>query len=313
MKVIIGTGQLGLAILDVLLAANPAEELMLVNRSGKLTQKIPANVQLVAADAMNKHEMACIFGDADVVYSCTDVPYQLWAGFYPAMASALAYALSKTDARLVYADNMYSYGKVAGKVMLETMPANALTKKGKVRADVIEALLYPGGDVNPSVAIVKAADFIGPRIYKGVFGKDFLSRLYAEKPVYLFGDPDLPHTFTYINDFAQAMVNIGDAADAFGQIWHAPNAPAISTKAWISFFEECSGKKVKVKQLPKLVIRVAGIFNVLMRELYELAYQFEYPYLVSHHKYAGRFGNHFTTYRAVAMETISWYLASGEK
>lgn len=306
MKTILGTGQLGLTVMEILLQHDPDTAIQLVNRSGKLDMPIPGNVQLVAADVTNKNDLEAIARKSDVIFSCTDAPYQSWGEFYPATASALAHALRQTNTRLVFADNLYSYGNVAGAVMQEDMPHNADTKKGRIRTAVIHTLLG-SDDIRDRVAFVKAADFIGPRIHKGVFGTDFLDKLYQNKTVVLFGKAALPHTFTYIRDFAAAMVQVGTASDTFGQIWHVPNAPAINLKAWLHLFELETGKKIKVTVLPKMVIRIAGLFNPLIREFYELAYQFEYPYLVGHDKYVRRFGYQHTSPETIVKETIQWY------
>jgi nucleoside-diphosphate-sugar epimerase len=307
MKTILGSGQLGIAVMEVLLKANPQEEITLVNRKGALDIKIPDNVKVVAADVTNKIDMERIARKSDVIYSCTDVPYQSWAKFYPATASALAHALDKTNAKLVFADNMYSYGNVMGSVMHEDLPHRAQTRKGLIRTSVIDTLLKSGNEFSERVAFVKAADFIGQRIYKGIFGTDFLDRIYEKKTVMLSGKIELPHTFTYINDFAQAIVNVGNAADAFGQLWHAPNATAISLDKWVHLFQIYTSRKVRIRLLPKFVVRIAGLFNSLVREFYELAYQFEYPYLVDHSKYANRFCDHSTSPSVIVKETVQWY------
>jgi nucleoside-diphosphate-sugar epimerase len=307
MKTILGTGQLGLAIMQLLLDKNPDENIILVNRTGKLNIPIPKNVEIIAADATSKTDMKAIAGRSEVIFSCTDMPYDKWADFYPATANALAFALSETNAKLVFADNLYSYGNVSGKEMKEQMPHSAKTKKGKIRAGVINTLLYSGEPFNNRVAFVKAADFIGPRIHKGVFGKDFLDNVYNEKTVRLFGNIELPHTFTYIKDFAAAMINVGTANDTFGQIWHVPNAPALSPDKWMHLFEVIANKKIKKTVTPKFVIRIAGLFNSFIKELYEMAYQFEYPYLVNHDKYLNRFGNHITYPSDIVKETVEWY------
>jgi nucleoside-diphosphate-sugar epimerase len=309
MKTILGTGQLGLAIMQMLLDKNPNENILLVNRTGKLNITIPQNVQVTAADVTSKTDMATIAGKSEVIFSCTDMPYDKWADFYPTIATALAYALSETNAKLVFADNLYSYGNVMGKEMNEQMLHSAKTKKGKIRAGVINTLLYSGETYNNRVAFVKAADFIGPRIHKGIFGTDFLHSVYHGKTVRLFGNIDLPHTFTYINDFAAAMINIGTADDTFGQIWHAPNAPALSLDKWVHLFEVVSNKKIKKSVTPKFIIRIAGLFNSFIKELYEMANQFEYPYLVNHDKYVSRFGNHSTYPSEIVKETVEWYLS----
>lgn len=307
MKTILGTGQLGLAIFQFLLDKNPNEDILLVNKTGKLSMPIPQNVKILGADVTSKADMLAIASRSDLIFNCTDMPYDKWAHFYPATANALAYALSKTDAKLVFADNLYSYGNVMGKEMNEQMPHSAKTKKGKIRAGVINTLLYSGEPYNSRVAFVKAADFIGPRIHKGVFGTDFLDRIHDGKRVLLFGNIDLPHTFTYINDFAAAMINVGTANDTFGQIWHVPNAPALSLDKWVHLFEVVTNKRIKKTISPKFVIRITGFFNSFIKELYEMAYQFEYPYLVNHNKYVSRFGNHCTYPSDIVKETVEWY------
>ncbi len=298
-----------MAVMEVLLQNNPEEQVLLVNRTGKMDIPTPQNVELIAADVTNKSGMESIAQRAEVIFSCTDVPYQLWGEFYPATATALADALSKTKAKLVFADNMYSYGDVLGAEMHENLPHTAKTKKGSIRASVINTLLHSGLEFSNRVAIVKAADFIGPRIHKGVFGTDFMEKLIQNKKIILFGKPNLPHAFTYINDFAKAIVNVGTTPDAFGQIWHVPNAPAISLNTWVHLFETETNKKAKVLVLPKVAVWAAGLFNPLIREFHELSYQFEHPYLVNHDKYAARFGNHSTNPLTIVQETVKWFVS----
>lgn len=313
MKTILGAGQLGLAIMQLLLDKNPDEKILLVNRSGKLATAVPNNVQVEVADVTCKTDMEAIAERSDLIFSCTDMPYQQWADFYPATATALAYALSKTTARLVFADNLYSYGNVMGSEMNEQMAHKAKTKKGMIRAGVIDTLLNSGDEFSSRVAFVKASDFIGPKINKGFFGTDFLDNVYYDKTIILFENIALPHTFTYIKDFAEAMINVGAANDTFGQIWHVPNAPALSLDKWVHLFEVIANKKIKKTVLPKFVIRVAGIFNSFIKELYEMAYQFEYPYLVNHDKYVNRFGNHATYPSDIVKETVEWYVSNKNK
>lgn len=310
MKVILGTGQLGMAILEALLQQNPADRIVLVNRKGRLEMPTPTNVEVIAADVTNPYDLTAIAQRAKVIFSCTDMPYPLWGQFYPAAATALAHAMSESDAKLVFADNLYSYGNVSGAEMHENMPHKAKTKKGIIRASVIDTLLYAGQEFSSRVAFVKSADFIGPTIHKGVFGTEFLRKLTGQKTVMLFGDADLPHTFTYIKDFAKAMVNVGTAEDAFGQIWQVPNAPAISPRTWVQLFETETNKRAKVVVLPKAVVWATGLFNPLVREFLELSYQFEYPYLVNHDKYVARFGNHSTNPLAIVQETMRWFSAN---
>lgn len=106
------------------------------------------------------------------------------------------------------------------------------------------------------------------------------------------------------------MINVSTANDTFGQIWHVPNSPALSPDKWLHLFEVISNKKIKKSVTSKFVIRIAGLFNSFIKELYEMAYQFEYPYLVNHDKYVSRFGNHSTYPSDIVKETIEWHLST---
>lgn len=81
-----------------------------------------------------------------------------------------------------------------GAEMNEQMAHKAKTKKGRIRASVINTLLHSGAEYIGRVAFVKAADFIGPAIHKGIFGTDFLDRVYHGKTLMLFGNIAMPHT-----------------------------------------------------------------------------------------------------------------------
>lgn len=309
---ILGTGQSGLAVLQLLLQRNPKEEILVVNRSGKSPMILPENVQVIAADVTNRVDVEAIARKSTLIFSCTDMPYQDWKTFYPATAEALRYALRKTTTKLVFADNLYSYGNTFGIEMKEEMAHVAQTQKGIIRAKVIEKLLYSGEDFNARVAFVKASDFVGPNIHKGLFGTDFLKSIYDGKTIMLFGNIAEPHSFTYLKDFAMAMVNVGTADDTFGQVWHAPNAPALSIDKWVHLFEVIGNRKIKKRIMPKFVLRLAGIFSPFIKELYEMAYQFERPFVVNHDKYVSRFGNHATFPSEIVKETLDWYNSKNE-
>ncbi|MET0945524.1 MAG: hypothetical protein ABWY22_08945 [Flavobacterium sp.] len=307
MKTILGTGPLGLAVLEVLLKYNPKEKIILVNRTGEIDITIPSNVTLLSGEVTNKIDMEGVARKSKLIFSCIDESCQNAEDFYPAMASSLAYALKKTSAYLIFADNLYSYCNVKGQEMDEDMPHKAKTKKGLISASLINTLLKTENEFNNRVAFIKSANFLGPRNYKGIFGKDFLDKLHTEKRIFFYCKTVFPHTFTYVNDCAIAMINIANTSDAFGQIWHVPNAEAIDLKKWIHLFEEETNKKARIIFMPKVFSWIAGYFNSRIKEDLELSYQFEHPFLVNHEKYLTRFGNHSTDPAIIVQETIQWY------
>ena len=45
----------------------------------------------------------------------------------------------------------------------------------------------------------------------------------------MLGDPDQPHSYTYIPDIGEGLAVLGEHPDAAGQVWHLPNDPDTRT------------------------------------------------------------------------------------
>ena len=59
------------------------------------------------------------------------------------------------------------------------------------------------------VAIARASDFIGPNLPSAWFGDRFFQRAFAGKTTECLGDPDQLHSYTYADDVAAALVELG--------------------------------------------------------------------------------------------------------
>ena len=70
-------------------------------------------------------------------------------------------ACKKNKSKLVFFDNVYSYGRVNG-WMTEETPVKPDSEKGKVRAELSEMILKEVEQGNLKAIIAKAADFYGP-------------------------------------------------------------------------------------------------------------------------------------------------------
>jgi nucleoside-diphosphate-sugar epimerase len=302
---ILGTGQVGQAVFEQLQTIKSQQEILLVNRTGKIAFDLPPGTRLLGIDVTKPENLIEIFQQSEVVFSCTDVPYQFWRVFYPLLSNAMVEGLKHSEAKLVFADNMYAYGNLRGKLMHEELNHSAQTEKGKIRAALLERFKQQG--VNRRVAIVKSSDFIGPRIEKGVFGIDFLKSIYQNKTINLPGKVTLPHHFTFIEDFAKALVCVAFEPTAYDQVWHTPNAMAISQQEWINLFIKYTDLNIRYRSIPKFVINVIGMFNPFIKELKELSYQFEYPYLINAQKFISVFGDHSTSPDEIVKKTVQWY------
>lgn len=303
LHVIFGTGPVGLAVMDELLARG--KQVRLVNRSGRATA--PAGVQVVAGDATDPIFTRQVCTGATVVYQCSNPPYTEWVERFPPLQAGVLEGAAAAGATLVSMENLYMYGATGGKPLVESLPYAAQTRKGKVRAAMAEALLSAHQQGKVRVVIGRAADFYGPRVRVSAMGERIFPTALAGKAVQVLGNPNLPHTYTYMPDIGKALVSLGAAEQALGQVWHIPSASTVTTRQFIHMVGEAIGKPVKIQTAPKLVLRLLGLFNADVREVLEMIYQFEEPFVVDGGKFTQAFGHQATALPAAIQATVDWW------
>lgn len=303
--VILGAGQLGLAIMDELAAAG--KRVTLVNRSGKHEETLPEGVTLISADCSDPQQVATVCQDADIVFLCVQPAYTRWPEEFPPLVEAIIDGVAQTSAKLVFGSNMYLYGPTGGAALHEGLPAAAETRKGKARAQVASMLMAAHTAQRVPVVIGRASDFYGPRVTDSMAGDMLFEAALAGKSVNMVGDIDLPHTLTYIRDFARALITLSQHDEAFGQVWHVPSAPTVSTRDFLSLVEAEIGRKINVRTAGRTMLRLIGLFQPTVREVIEMLYEFEEPFIVDHSRFEAAFGGQVTPHQHAIAETVAWY------
>ena len=155
---IFGTGAIGLATLDAL--RRRGETARVINRSGHAD--VPDDVEVVGGDASDPAFTAAASVGARVIYQTLNPPYHEWTTQFPALQAAVLAAAQATGARLVSMENVYMYGRPAGRPLDESREYAAHTKKGKLRARMATDLLTAHQNGQVEVAIGRASDYFGP-------------------------------------------------------------------------------------------------------------------------------------------------------
>ncbi|MEM8529891.1 MAG: NAD-dependent epimerase/dehydratase family protein [Chloroflexota bacterium] len=303
--VILGAGQLGLAVMDELVARGASVKL--VNRSGKIDEPLPEQVELVAADITQPEQVAVACADAQAVFFCAQPPYDRWPELFPPLVESVIEGISRAKGNLVFASNLYMYGPTEGQVLHEALPYAAQTRKGRTRASIDRRLLDAHKQGQIQVTIGRAADFYGPRVTTSAFGGILFESALNGKTANLSGNIDLPHTYTYIRDFAKALVTLSEHDEAYGHAWHVPSAPTMTTRQLVELIEAEVQQPVRVRPTGKLMMQVVGLFNPMARETVEMMYEFEEPFIVDHSRFEAAFGNGVTPHQEAIRETIAWY------
>jgi nucleoside-diphosphate-sugar epimerase len=192
--------------------------------------------------------------------------------------------------------------------MTEDLPYAATTRKGIARAKLAERFMaaHRAGDV--AIVIARASDYFGPRGATTSVGDRFFPPLLAGKAVQVFGDVDAPHSNTYVPDFARTLIELGRRDEALGEVWHVPTAPAVSQRRFAELASEAAGLAVpKLSRLSKPMLRLAGLFVPSAREMVEMAYEFEEPFLLDSSKIERAFGLRPTPLEEALAETVAWW------
>jgi len=308
LHVVFGTGQVGLA-----LAARLAERGLAVRAvSRRQPAALPSGVEWRAADATGLEATADAAKGASVVYQCLNAPYTKWPELFPPLQRGVLAAAERTGALLVTLENIYAYGPTGGKPMSEDLPLAATTSKGRTRAAMTAELLAAAGAGRARIAIGRASDFFGAGATESTLGERVFGNAVAGKRADFIGDPDLPHTYSYVPDIAAGLATLGTDKRAVGGVWHLPGPETVTTRALLDLVAIEVGHPVGIRNVPALVVRALGLVSPMMRELAEMAYEFEEPFVLDTSKYLSTFGTAGTPLATAITDTIAWYQTQAE-
>jgi nucleoside-diphosphate-sugar epimerase len=268
--VVVGSGPIGTAVATLLV--DQGESVRMVTRSGSG----PAHplVERVAADAADARRLTELTAGAEVLYNCANPRYTEWERLWYPMNDAMIAAAKATGAVYAITGCLYGYGPQPDGCMHENSPLAAAGRKGKVRNRMWRDALASG----VRTLEVRGSDYLGAGA-AGIFSAVLLPAVKKGGTAWLPGGPDLPHSFTYTGDMARALVVLARDERSHGKAWHAPTPAAMTIRELSDRFCALAGiAPLRIRQLPRFVMRAAGLAVPMARELAEMDYQFYAPF-----------------------------------
>src|SRR5215469_2199967 len=308
LHVIVGFGAIGRGAAGLLL--EQGHEVRVVTRSGGPEQGAGeaggGAATHLSLDATDAEAVTRAARGAAVLYNCASPAYHRWTTDWPPLAAALLTAAEATGAVLATVSNLYGYGPVPGP-MTEATPLRAPGPKGRVRARMwLDALAaHESGRVR--TVEIRASDYIGPGA-QSPLGDRVVLRLLAGRAAAVLGSADAAHSWSYVGDVARLLVTAGADPRAWGRPWHVPtNLPRTQRQAIADMARIAGVPPVRVRVMPKSMLRVAGLFSPVVRQLPEVAYQLERPFILDSSAAEAAFGLRPTPWERVLTETIAFY------
>ncbi len=301
--VVFGAGAIGRATVDALVARG--ERVRLVNRSGRAA--LPDGVEVVGGDAADPAFTVPVAAGARVVYQALNPPYHRWPSEFPPLQAAVLAAARATGARLVSTDNLYCYGRPAGRPLDETRPDAAHTVKGRLRAAMAAELLAEHAAGRTEVVIARASDYFGPGAgAQSNLGDRVVGPARRGRPATVLGDPDQPHTYSFVPDIGATLAALGSADGVTGEVWHVPNDPRTrTTRELVEIVQELAGHPgAGLRRTPKVLMRAIGVVNPTVRSILEMGYLFEEPFVVDSTKITTRLGLRATSVEVALERTV---------
>jgi nucleoside-diphosphate-sugar epimerase len=271
-----------------------------------LTDSIWENV---AADVLDSESLKNAVEGSEVVYLLVGLEYNIkvWERDWVLLMQNTIDACVASNAKLVFVDNVYMYGRVVG-AMTEQTPINPCSEKGRVRAEVAQLFADAFDRKILRGCIARAADFYGPDCSTSMITQTVFMNMAKAKTAQWMGNPDVKHSFTYTLDIAKALLIMGIDARADNQVWHLPTAKnALTGREIVQKTAFLTGKKPKLMALGGFMLSVLGLFIPILKEMKEMMYQYNFDYEFNSDKFEKTFNFKPTSYEEGLKTCVDFY------
>ncbi|MDQ0245575.1 nucleoside-diphosphate-sugar epimerase [Bacillus fengqiuensis] len=238
------------------------------------------NVTIFTGDIFRIEDLQAAASGVDVIFQAANIPYAEWEEKLTVFMSNIINVSKHQGAKLAIVENIYAYGRSAGKKVSETTPKNPHTKKGNIRLQV-EKMVKESG---VPALIAHFPDFYGPNAENAILHYT-LQGVVKNKKSSFVGDQGIAREFMFTPDGAKAIVNLALNENAYGQNWNIPGYGVVTGKEIVQMIRTIIDYDKRVSTVTKNMIRFLGLFNPNMSEVVEMFYLNEEPVVLSGEKY----------------------------
>ena len=282
------------------------QSVRLVSRNSKLVEGAK---EAVSADVSNLDQTVSAVAGSTIVHLVVGLKYDegVWRELWPRIMSNVIEACKRANAKLIFFDNVYMYGRVSGPMTEET-PFNPCSKKGEIRARIATTLNNEFKAGKLTAMIARSADFYGPHARTSVANILAFEKISKGATALWLVNDSLRHSLTYTPDAGKSLALLANSDSAWNQTWHVPTASDPPTgKDFIKVVAREFGAEPRHRILSRPLIKIAGFFDSDVRQSYEMLYQSDSEYLFDSTKFSKAFGFQPTSYAEGSRATALAY------
>ncbi|HWS93625.1 MAG TPA: NAD-dependent epimerase/dehydratase family protein [Mycobacterium sp.] len=279
-----GAGAIGRAVISAL------QERQLEAVAVERSKTIP-DVTTLRADLLDAAQTLRATACATHVYLCVGIPYstRAWRAEWPIVMRNTIAACNRAGARLIFVDNTYMYTAPLAAPFSESHAQNTQTRKGAVRKAVADTLFAAHRSGAVRAIIGRSADFYGPAAVNTNLYQMVLKRMLAGKAPKSICPANVGHTYSYTLDNGRALVNLALDESAYGQVWHLPVGEPVTLEEVTALVNAILLTNLKPIVLPRPIRLAVTRLVKPLREINEVLYQFDNPYIMSDLKFRERY------------------------
>lgn len=280
-------------------------DIKLVSRNPK---KVNETDNLFSADLSDKAQVIKAVAGSKICYLTLGYDYntKLWQEKWLPLIKNVVEACMQHQAKLIFFDNVYAIGGNNVKHITENSPISPSSKKGEVRAAVDKHILENVEKGKLEAIIARAPDFFGTSIKTTSLTMNLIyDNLVKGKPSQWFCNADVVHSTGYVPDLAKGTAILGNSEGTFNQIWNLPvDSEAITGRQWAKLFADEMKTTDKVQVLPAWGLWALGLFVPILKEMYEMRYQYDREYFFDSSKFKNKFAYVPKTNKEAVKETL---------
>jgi len=264
------------------------------------------HAEIFEADLAEMRSAGAAAREIDTIIYSVGLPYPAHSRHPVLMRTTLEAAVAMKVRRLVVISNVYSYVVPRTSRVAETHPRFPVAVKGTYRREQEDLVLDAQKKGQIQAMVLRLPDFYGPYADIGLANPIFRAAL-AGKTANWIGPVNTPHEFVFIPDVGAPIVDLAGCEECYGDAWNIGGAGAINTLDFITRVYRAAGRSPKYRTAGRGLLKVAGWFNPLMRELPEMLYLQETPVILDDSKLLAKFPQtHKTPYDEGIARTFEW-------
>lgn len=241
-----------------------------------------AGVRHLTGDVRDKPTLIAACAGCDLIVNAINPPYEKWATELPSITNAVIAAAKAVGATVLLPGNIYNYGEAAPADLTEGTAWRPMTRKGRLRVTMEESYR----DSGVRTIVLRAGDFIEREKSGNWFDQLIAAKAAQGRTVYP-GPLDRIHAWAYLPDVARAAVMLAERRAEFADFEEFGfSGYTLTGRQLAEEIGAAVGRKQKVGGLPWPIIRVMGLFQAGMREIYEMRYLWRVPHRVDGQKLA---------------------------